>query len=63
MKCRMCKDREEGTKSVTSECIKLAQLEYKKRYDKVAEIVHWSLCEKYMACRVWKHDTDTRLNQ
>ena len=26
---------------------KLAQLEYKKRHDKVAGAVHWSLCETY----------------
>ena len=32
---------------LTSDCSKLAQLKYKKRHDKVAGMVHWSLCEKY----------------
>ena len=41
-----------------SERSKLAQLEYKKRHDEVAGIVHWSLCEKYMACRVRNNGTD-----
>ena len=29
------------------ECSKLVQLEYKKRHDKVAGAVYWSLCETY----------------
>ena len=32
---------------IVSECSKLAQLEYKRRHDKVAGAVHWSLCNKY----------------
>ena len=44
---RMCKDREDTVAHLTSECSKLAQLEYKKSHDKVTGIVHWSLCEKY----------------
>jgi len=31
VRCRMCKDREETVAHLTSECSKLAQLEYKKR--------------------------------
>ena len=38
--CRMCKDREETITHLTSECSKLAQLEYKKRHDKVNGAVH-----------------------
>ena len=30
-----------------SDCSNLAQLEYKKRHDKVVGAVHWSLCETY----------------
>jgi len=45
--CRMCKNREETVTHIISECSKLAQLEYKKRHDKVAGAVHWSLCETY----------------
>ena len=40
VRCRMCKDRAETVAQLTSECSKLEQLEYKKRHDKVAEIVH-----------------------
>ena len=38
---------EETVVDLTSECNKLARLEYNRRHDKVAGIVHWSLCEKY----------------
>jgi len=49
VRCRLCncKDREETVAHLTSECSKLAQLEYKNRRDKIAGIVHWSPCEKY----------------
>jgi len=40
VRCRTCKDREETVVHLTSECSKLEQLEYKKKHDKVAEIVH-----------------------
>ena len=45
----MCKDREETVSLLTSECskFKLAQLEWKKRHDKVAGIVHCSLSVTY----------------
>jgi len=45
--CRMCKNREETVTHVISECTKLAQLECKKRDDKVTGAVYWSLCETY----------------
>ena len=38
---------EETTAHIASESSKLAQLEYKRRHDKVAGAVHWSLCNKY----------------
>jgi len=43
----MGKNREETGTHIISEYSKLAQLEYKKRHDKVAGAVHWSLCETY----------------
>ena len=43
----MCKNREETVTHIISECSKLAQLQYKKRHDKVVAAVHWSLCETY----------------
>jgi len=47
VRCRICRDREETVAHLTSECSKLAQLEYKKRHDRVAGIMQWSLCEMY----------------
>jgi len=40
VRCRMCKDREVIVVHLTSERHELAQLEYKKRHDRVAGIVH-----------------------
>jgi len=45
--CSMCKNREETVTHIISDCSKLAQLQYKKRHDKVTEAVHWGLCETY----------------
>ena len=45
--CRMCNEKEETIFHILSECQKLAQTEYKKRHDKVAQLVHWNLCRKY----------------
>ena len=45
--CRMCNEKEESIFHILSECQKLAQTEYKKRHDKVAQLVHWNLCRKY----------------
>ena len=32
---------------IVSECEKLAQIEYKRRHDNVARIVHWTLCGRH----------------
>ena len=45
--CRMCKKKEETITHIESECSKQSQLKYKRRHDKVAGAVHWSLCNKY----------------
>ena len=29
------------------DCKQRAQTEYKKRHDKVAQLIHWNLCKKY----------------
>ena len=45
--CRLCGEREETMSHVVAECKKLAQKEYKKwRHDKVAQVIHWTLCKK-----------------
>jgi len=41
--CRMCMNREETVTHIISEYSKLAQMEYRKRHDKVTGAVHWSL--------------------
>ena len=47
-KCRLCGERDETVAHIVSECKQLAQNEYKKcRHDKVAAMLHWSLCQQY----------------
>ena len=48
--CRMCDKKSETISHIVSECEKLAQKEYKRRYENVARIVHWKLCGKYNQC-------------
>ena len=43
----MCHNKNETVDHIISCCSKLAQTEYKKRHDKVAAAVHWSMCKKY----------------
>ena len=53
--CRMCGKRNETVMHILSECEKLAQLEYKKRHDRVATIIHWELCKHhgFPHCKNW----------
>ena len=44
--CRLCVKKGESVQHITSGCEKLAQKEYKKRYDNVAMKVHWDICKK-----------------
>ena len=46
-KCRMCNERDETIFHILSECSKLAQSDYRKRHDKVAQNVHWNICKKF----------------
>jgi len=43
----MCNERDETTFHILSECSRIAQTEYKKRHDKLAQLVHWNLCKRY----------------
>ena len=43
----MWKEKEESVGHILIECTKLAQTKYKSRHDRVADVVHWSLCHKY----------------
>ena len=44
--CRLCKKADENLDHVVSGCSKLAQKEYKRRYDNFGKIVHWKLARK-----------------
>ena len=44
--CRMCGERGETVQHIICECKKLAQREYKKRYEIAAKLFHWKLCQK-----------------
>ena len=46
-KCRQCGDRDETINHIISECTKLAQKEYKTRYDLVGKGIHWEMCKKF----------------
>ena len=35
------------TLNIVCECSKLAQKEYKRCHDNVAQIIHWEICKKY----------------
>ena len=45
--CRMCNQKGETINHILSECKMLAQKEYKRRHDNIAELVRWKLCCKY----------------
>ena len=46
-KCRLCGDRDETINHIISECIKLAQKEYKIRHDWVGKVIYWEICKKF----------------
>ena len=46
-KCRLCKQHIETVAHLASGCGKLAQLEYKKRHDRMGLRVYWELCRRH----------------
>ena len=46
-KCWLCGDRDETINHIISECRKLAQKEYKTRYDWVGKVIHRDMCKKF----------------
>ena len=46
-KCRLCGDRDETIYHIINECSKLAQKEYKARYDWVGKMIHWEMSKKF----------------
>ena len=45
--CRMCTSHDETVQHILCGCLKLAQVEYKKKHDIVGRVVHWELCRKF----------------
>ena len=46
-RCSLCGDWAETINHIISECSKLAQKEYKTRYNWVSQVIHWELCKKF----------------
>ena len=46
LKCRMCNEKDETIFHILSEISDLVQSEYRKKHDKVAQIIHWNLCKR-----------------
>ena len=58
----MCGTRNETISYIVSECGKLAQKEYKRRYDNVGRYAHWQFCEKlgFNRARPWyEHEPES----
>ena len=45
--CKMCHQGDETVFHILCESPKMAQTDYKKRHDKVSQLVHWNLCRRY----------------
>ena len=45
--CRVWRKVDESIDNIVSGCIKLAQKEYKRRYDNLGRIVHWTLARNW----------------
>ena len=57
--CRMCGTRNETVCHIASECGKLAQKKYKRKYNSVGRYVYWQFCEKlgFNRAKLWyKHE-------
>ena len=46
-KFRLCSDRDETINHIISESSKLAEKEYKTRYDWVGKVIHWEMCKTF----------------
>ncbi|XP_053156184.1 uncharacterized protein LOC128346682 [Hemicordylus capensis] len=60
-KCRLCKEADETVDYLITCRKKITQTYYKQRHDKVAGMIHWNICKKYMlpvAKNWWDHKTE-----
>ena len=58
----MCRKVDENMDHIVNGCSKLAQKEYKRRYDNPGKIVHWKLARKsnFQAGNKWyKHELES----
>ena len=46
-KCTLRGDRDETINNIISECRKLAQKEYKTKYNWVSKVIYWEMCKKF----------------
>ena len=46
-KCRLCGDGDETINYIISECMKIAQKEYKARHNWIVRVINWEKCEKF----------------
>ena len=59
--CRLCGVKEETVDHLVSCCSTIAQTDYKGRHDRVATLIHWSLCKQYGFSRAdnwWAHEAE-----
>ena len=59
--CRLCGTKEETVDHLVSCCSTIAQTDYKGRHDRVAAMLHWSLCGQYGFPRTqnwWSHQAE-----
>ena len=62
--CRMCKKVDKSIDHLVSGCSKLAQKEYKRRYDNLEKIGHWKLarkCHFEAGDKCYEHETESVL--
>ena len=54
-KCRFCDNYTETVDHLVSGCPVLAPNEYKNRYDRVGQYLHWKICKSYKieTCEQW----------
>ena len=65
IKRRLCNVKEGTIDHLVSSCSKIAQTDYKERHNKIASMLHWNICRKYIlpADKWWEHKVDKVLQK
>ena len=58
-RCRLGGDKDETINYIISECSKLAEKEYKPRYEWMRKVIHWELCKNETHNILWEFDIQT----